>query len=149
MTTTDQREANALLTTDLAEESEQVQALARALDLPQRTDDPALLLSRNLVNILVHLATAAASAAAVVDAGEPPNPAYRTALARIESALQSLVSATGSLSTVLDQLAAPNSPVTDTAGLAQAGRLRAAALLTSAAAHLGAASATLSQTSRS
>ncbi|MEV0188436.1 hypothetical protein AB0I39_07875 [Kitasatospora purpeofusca] len=145
MTTADQREANALLTADLAEESEQVQALARTLDLPHRAEDPALLLSRNLLHVLVHLATVAASAAAVVDAGETPTAAHRTALSRIESALQSLLSAGGSMTTVLDQLTERDSGITDTAGLVQAGRLRAAVLLTSAAAHLGAAAAALRQ----
>ncbi|MFJ9446734.1 hypothetical protein ACIRRH_33475 [Kitasatospora sp. NPDC101235] len=141
--TTARHEAAVLLTADLQEESEQVQALARALGIPHRAPDPVRLLSRNLLTTLVHLATVSASAAAVVDAADPPTRAYLRALARIEQAQQALLSAGGSMATVLDQLSAPDSTITDTAGLAQAGRLRAAALLTSASAHLGAAAATL------
>ncbi|GAB7185664.1 hypothetical protein ATKI12_5495 [Kitasatospora sp. Ki12] len=136
-------EATALLTADLQEESEQVQALARTLDLPHRSPDPVRLLSRNLLTTLVHLATVSASAAAVVDAADPPASAHLRALARIEQAQQALLSASGSMSTVLDQLTAPGTTITDTAGLVQAGRLRAGALLTSASAHLVAAAATL------
>ncbi|MER7701615.1 hypothetical protein ABTX81_01765 [Kitasatospora sp. NPDC097605] len=141
--TTARQEATALLTADLQEGSEQVQALARTLDLPHRAPDPVRLLSRNLLSVLVHLATVSASAAAVVDAADPPTGAHLRALSRIEQAQQALLSAGGSMATVLDQLADPDSTITDTAGLVQAGRLRAAALLTSASAHLGAATATL------
>ncbi|MEU9074545.1 hypothetical protein AB0D22_07660 [Kitasatospora sp. NPDC048538] len=143
MTVTVHHEATVLLTADLQEESEQIQALARSLDLPQRAPDPARLLSRNLLHTLVHLATVSASAAAVVDAADPPTAAHLRALARIESTLQSMVSASGSMATVLDQLSTPDSGITDTAGLVQAGRLRASALLASASAHLGAAAAAL------
>ncbi|MFJ7278281.1 hypothetical protein [Kitasatospora sp. NPDC098663] len=136
-------EATVLLTTDLQEESEQIQALARTLDLPPRAPDPVRLLSRNLLAALVHLATVSASAAAVVDAADPPSEAHLRALARIEQAQQALLSAGGSMSTALDQLSTPDSTITDSAGLVQAARLRAAALLTSASAHLGAAAAVL------
>ncbi|MFE4514053.1 hypothetical protein ACFRMQ_07625 [Kitasatospora sp. NPDC056783] len=141
--TTDRHEATVLLTADLQEESEQVQALAHALNLPHHALDPVRLLSRNLLSILVHLATVSASAAAVVDAADPPTGAHLRALARIEQAQQALLSAGGSMATVLDQLTSPDSTITDAAGLAQAGRLRAGALLISASAHLGAAAAAL------
>ncbi|MFF2747825.1 hypothetical protein ACFVVA_20020 [Kitasatospora sp. NPDC058048] len=141
--TTTHYEATVLLTADLQEESEQVQALARTLNLPHHALDPVRLLSRNLLSALVHLATVSASAAAVVDAADPPTGAHLRALARIEQAQQALLSAGGSMATVLDQLTSPDITITDTAGLAQAGRLRAGALLTSASAHLGAAAATL------
>ncbi|MBV6695566.1 hypothetical protein KV557_00295 [Kitasatospora aureofaciens] len=146
MTAIVHHDATALLTSDLQEESEQIQALARSLDLPHRALDPARLLSSNLLHVLVHLATVSASAAAVVDAAEMPSPVHLRALARIESAQQSMLSAGGSMSTVLDQLSVPDSGITDTAGLVQAGRLRASVLLTSASAHLGAAAAALRAT---
>ncbi|MFC9331714.1 hypothetical protein [Kitasatospora sp. NPDC057015] len=130
------------LVADLVEESEQVQALARSLDLPLHSLDPVHLLIRHLLSTLVHLATATATAAAVVDLADPLTPARLRALARIHSALSSLLSASGSMATALDQLAA-DQPVTDTAGLVQASRIRGAALLTSASAHLGAAAGLL------
>ncbi|MFF2955710.1 hypothetical protein ACFVVU_30735 [Kitasatospora sp. NPDC057965] len=143
LTPADRREPTALLTCDLAEESEQVQALARTLELPHHARSPQHLLANNLLHTLVHLATTAASAAAVVDAADPLTGPPLTALSRIESALQPMLSAVGAMTTVLDQLAEPDSTITDTAGLVQAGRLRAGALLTGTAAHLGAAAAAL------
>ncbi|MGW2548021.1 winged helix-turn-helix transcriptional regulator, partial [Kitasatospora sp. NPDC001574] len=64
------------------------------------------------------------------------------ALARIHSALSALLSASGSMATVLEQLATGR-PVNDPAGLVHAARVRGAILLTSASAHLGAAACLL------
>ncbi|MFF2657359.1 hypothetical protein ACFVUH_08330 [Kitasatospora sp. NPDC058032] len=130
------------LVADLVEESEQIQALARSLDLPLHSPDPASLLGRHLLSTLVHQARATASAAAVVALADPATTGRLRALARIHSALSCLLSASGSMATVLDQLATGR-PVTDIAGLVQAGRVRGAILLTSASAHLGAAACLL------
>ncbi|MFB7672680.1 hypothetical protein ACFC26_14845 [Kitasatospora purpeofusca] len=129
------------IVSDLVEESELVQALARSLDLPLHSPDPVRLLGRHLLSTLVHLATATATAAAVVDLTDPITAVRLRSLARIHRALSSLLSASNSMAAALEQ--ATTAPVTDTAGLVQASRLRAAALLTSASAHLGEAAGLL------
>ncbi|MFD0259046.1 hypothetical protein ACFVH7_12330 [Kitasatospora indigofera] len=131
------------LVADLVEESEQVQALARVLDLPQQAPDPARLLSRNMLSALVHLTTVSASAAGVLDIAGPVTPLRLRALARLHSAQSSLLSATGSMATALEQLDAADEAASDPCALAQAARLRGAALLTSASAHIGAAAGLL------
>ncbi|MFC9327898.1 hypothetical protein [Kitasatospora sp. NPDC057015] len=130
------------LVAGLVEESEQVQALARSLDLPLHSPDPARLLSRHLLSTLVHLACATTSAAAIVDLADPVTAPRLRSLARIREALSCLLSASGSMATVLDQLPS-GGDVTDAAALVQGARLRGAALLTSASAHLGAAAGLL------
>ncbi|GJF32631.1 hypothetical protein KNE206_53310 [Kitasatospora sp. NE20-6] len=134
-------EALSLLTADLEEESEQVQALARSLELPGRGEAAVQSLSTHLLQTFVHLATTAASAAAVVDAYDPLTALRLRTLVRIEAALQALLAATGAMATTLDQVAATGGA--DATATVQAGRLRAAALLNTAAAHLGAATASL------
>ncbi|MFD7645130.1 hypothetical protein ACFV4P_31260 [Kitasatospora sp. NPDC059795] len=127
------------LAADLAEESEQLQILARSLDLPPVGADPALALSRHLLTALVHVATTTATAAAVVDLSDTPTPTHLRSLASITSGLSCTLAATSAMANTLYRLATDADP----AELLRGSRTRAAALLTSASAHLGTAAAQL------
>ncbi|QKW20612.1 hypothetical protein HUT16_17415 [Kitasatospora sp. NA04385] len=130
------------LAADLAEESEQVQALAHALGLPPTAPDGTRLLSRHLLATLVHLATATATAAALVDLTDAPALAHLRPLSSITSALSGLLAANAAMVDTLHHLAAEPAAA-EAAGLLRTSRGQAAALLTSASAHLGTAAAQL------
>ncbi|GLW58197.1 hypothetical protein [Kitasatospora phosalacinea] len=134
------------LVADLVEESEQIQALAHALGLPTCAPDGTRLLSRHLLATLVHLATATATAAALVDLTDTPALAHLRPLSSITSALSGLLAANAAMVDTLHHFAIEPAAA-EAAGLLRTSRAQAATLLTSASAHLGAAAAQLRATS--